>query len=76
MSAPPAIAPSTIAAPAIAALEGVTHRYGATTALDALTLSIPAGRMVGLIGPDGVGKSTLLGLIAGVRAIQRGADNP
>lgn len=61
------------AAGAVAALEGVTHRYGAATALDALSLSIPAGRMVGLIGPDGVGKSTLLGLIAGVRAVQRGA---
>ena len=60
------------AADAVAALEGVTHRYGATLALDALTLSVPKGRMVGLIGPDGVGKSTLLGLIAGVRRIQSG----
>lgn len=54
----------------IARLDAVTHRYGATTALAAVTLEIPAGCMVGFIGPDGVGKSTLLGLIAGVRKIQ------
>ncbi|MGO4407142.1 ribosome-associated ATPase/putative transporter RbbA [Bosea sp. RAF48] len=56
-----------------ASLVGVTHRYGKVTALDALTLEIPSGRMIGVIGPDGVGKSTLLALIAGVRAIQQGS---
>ena len=55
-----------------ASLAGVTHRYGKVIALDALTLDIPAGRMIGVIGPDGVGKSTLLALVAGVRAIQQG----
>jgi ABC-type multidrug transport system ATPase subunit len=35
-------------------------------------LDIPAGRMVGLIGPDGVGKSSLLALVAGVRVIRQG----
>ena len=44
----------------------------ATVALDGVTLDIPAGCMVGLIGPDGVGKSSLLGLIAGARQIQAG----
>ncbi|QEL24064.1 ribosome-associated ATPase/putative transporter RbbA [Bosea sp. F3-2] len=56
-----------------ASLVGVTHRYGKVTALDGLTLDIPSGRMIGVIGPDGVGKSTLLALIAGVRAIQQGS---
>ena len=56
----------------VAALSGVTLRYGKRTALEALTLDIPARRMVGLIGPDGVGKSSLLGLIAGARRIQSG----
>ena len=56
----------------VARLDNVTHRYGATYALDAVTLDIPSGRMVGLIGPDGVGKSSLLGLIAGARRIQTG----
>ena len=44
-------------------------------ALDALDLDIPAGCMVGLIGPDGVGKSTLMGLIAGSKKIQAGKVN-
>ena len=55
-----------------AVLDGVRHRYGDVEALRNITLDIPAGRMVGLIGPDGVGKSTLLGLIAGARRIQAG----
>jgi ribosome-dependent ATPase len=57
---------------AIARLDGVTHLYGKIAALDAVTLTLPAGCMVGLIGPDGVGKSSLLGIIAGARKIQSG----
>jgi ribosome-dependent ATPase len=57
---------------AAARLETVSHRYGKTLALDAVSLELPAGGMVGFIGPDGVGKSTLLGLVAGVRKIQSG----
>ncbi|MBD9371078.1 ribosome-associated ATPase/putative transporter RbbA [Rhizobium sp. ARZ01] len=53
-------------------LQGVGLSYGKTRALDAITLDIPAGCMVGLIGPDGVGKSSLLSLIAGARAMQEG----
>ncbi|MGV7212310.1 ribosome-associated ATPase/putative transporter RbbA [Bradyrhizobium sp. UFLA05-112] len=53
-------------------LEAVALSYDRTRALDGITLDIPAGRMVGLIGPDGVGKSSLLSLIAGARAIQGG----
>jgi len=55
-----------------AELHSVEHRYGDVVALDNVTLQIPAGRMVGLIGPDGVGKSTLLALISGVRKLQAG----
>lgn len=58
--------------PDVARIKRVTHRYGATFALNELTLDIPAQCMAGLIGPDGVGKSTLLALIAGVRKIQFG----
>jgi ribosome-dependent ATPase len=59
--------------PALAArLTGVRLCYGETVALDDVSLDIPAGRMVGLIGPDGVGKSTLFSLVAGARAIQQG----
>jgi ribosome-dependent ATPase len=56
----------------IARIERVTHRYGKTFALNDLTLDIPAQCMVGMIGPDGVGKSTLLALISGVRKIHAG----
>ena len=52
--------------------QGLSHRYGDRLALDAVDLDIPAGRLVGIIGPDGVGKSTLLGLIAGARKIRTG----
>ena len=58
--------------PPIALLENVGQQYGATIALRDISLAIPARRMVGLIGPDGVGKSSLLSLIAGARAIEQG----
>ncbi|VED54498.1 ABC-type multidrug transport system, permease component [Raoultella terrigena] len=58
--------------PPVALLEHVGQRFGATVALRDITLSIPARRMVGLIGPDGVGKSSLLSLISGARAIEQG----
>ena len=60
------------AVPPVASLSDVGLRYGKTQALDGITLDIPAGRMVGLIGPDGVGKSSLLALVAGARAVQQG----
>jgi len=56
----------------IARIQGVKHRYGKKLALDSIDLDIPAGCQVGFIGPDGVGKSTLLGLIAGQKKIQTG----
>ena len=61
----------TTAAP-VARLAGVSHHYGKVTALADVTITLPAGRMVGLIGPDGVGKSTLMGLIAGAKRLQAG----
>ncbi len=56
----------------VACARDVTHRYGKVLALDDVTLDLPSGRMLGLIGPDGVGKSTLLGLLAGARKMQAG----
>ncbi|WP_050629312.1 ribosome-associated ATPase/putative transporter RbbA [Bradyrhizobium viridifuturi] len=53
-------------------LSTVGLTYGKTAALQAVTLDMPAGGVVGLIGPDGVGKSSLLALIAGARAVQTG----
>jgi len=56
----------------VARLAGVSLRYGAVAALDGIDLALPAGGMVGLIGPDGVGKSSLLALVSGARQIQAG----
>lgn len=67
-----AAASSVARSPVVAAVADLVLAYGKTTALDHVTLEIPAGRMVGLIGPDGVGKSSLLALLAGARVMQKG----
>ncbi|MCK9261902.1 MAG: ribosome-associated ATPase/putative transporter RbbA [Azoarcus sp.] len=56
----------------VARLKGVTLRYRATLAIENVDLDIPGGCMAGFIGPDGVGKSSLLALLAGARKIQAG----
>ncbi|MRR38398.1 ATP-binding cassette domain-containing protein, partial [bacterium] len=56
----------------IVTIEGLSHLYRKKPALDNVDLIIPSGCQVGLIGPDGVGKSTLLGIIAGQKKIQAG----
>jgi ribosome-dependent ATPase len=56
----------------VARLAAVSLAYGRTRALDGIDLAIPSGCMAGLIGPDGVGKSSLLSLVAGARRIQAG----
>ncbi len=65
MNLPGSVAP-------VARLRGVGQRYGRTVALADIDLEVAVGRMVGLIGPDGVGKSSLLALVAGARAVQQG----
>ncbi len=66
-------APSTASAPIpLARLYGVGLRYGKVEALREIDLDVPAGVMAGLIGPDGVGKSSLLALLAGAQALQDG----
>ena len=56
----------------VARLRDVTLRYDKVHALSEVSLDIPAGCMAGLIGPDGVGKSSLLALISGARKMQAG----
>ncbi len=58
--------------PPVARLRGAALRYRRVTALHAIDLDLPARCLVGVIGPDGVGKSSLLALVAGARAIQSG----
>lgn len=53
-------------------LQNVSLHYGDNCALDNLNLEFPASCMVGLIGPDGVGKSSLMSLLTGARAMQQG----
>src|SRR5262245_35654777 len=59
--------------PPVVKLSAVSQRYGDRVAVDGVDLEIPAGRMIGFIGPDGVGKSTTLALISGSRKIQTGS---
>jgi ribosome-dependent ATPase len=56
----------------VAVVKDVSQRYRNVTALDHVSVELPAGCLVGLIGPDGVGKSSLLSILAGARAIQEG----
>ncbi len=64
--------PIPAAVPVAACVRGLAHRYRGRTALDGIALELPVGAMIGLIGPDGVGKSTLLAILAGVCRIQEG----
>ena len=57
----------------VVSIQNVTHRYGKkVVALDGISLDIPPGLRVGIVGPDGVGKSTLLALVAGSKKMQQG----
>ena len=56
----------------VAMLHDITHYYGKKAALKGVSLVLGAGELVGLIGPDGVGKSTLLALLAGATKLQSG----
>jgi ribosome-dependent ATPase len=64
--------PTAPAGEPVVSIRDVTHLYGKVKALDGISLDIPPGLMVGIVGPDGVGKSTLLGLMAGSKKLQQG----
>ncbi len=55
------------------AVEGVSKRFGGVVANDKVTLSVPRGRIVGLIGPNGSGKTTLFNSIVGYHPIDEGS---
>ena len=57
----------------VISFKDLTLRYGKTLALDHVTLDLPSEKLIGLIGPDGVGKSTLLSLITGAHVLQEGS---
>ena len=56
----------------VVSFQNLALKYGKTLALDHVTLDIPARKLIGMIGPDGVGKSTLLSLVTGAHAMQEG----
>jgi ABC-2 type transport system ATP-binding protein len=53
--------------PLVVETQGLTKRYGSTTALEAVALHVGADSVYGLVGPNGAGKTTLLGILAGLR---------
>jgi ribosome-dependent ATPase len=56
----------------VAVLTNVWHSYGKRVALHGVSIELRPGGLVGLIGPDGVGKSTLLAILAGAKKVQPG----
>jgi len=52
--------------PVVLELEGLTKSYGERVALDGLTVSVPPGQVVGLLGPNGSGKTTAMRIVFGV----------
>ncbi|MBN1141188.1 MAG: ribosome-associated ATPase/putative transporter RbbA [Deltaproteobacteria bacterium] len=64
--------PSPAVGQPVVSIREVTHLYGSVVALNGISLEVPRGLMVGIIGPDGVGKSTLMALMAGSKKLQQG----
>jgi branched-chain amino acid transport system ATP-binding protein len=54
-------------------VEGVCKRFGGVVANDSITISVPQGRIIGLIGPNGSGKTTLFNSIVGFHSIDKGS---
>jgi ribosome-dependent ATPase len=73
VAAMPADSAPTSAGGPVVSVKKVSHHYGKVKGLDGIDLDIPPGRMVGIVGPDGVGKSTLLALMAGSKQLQEGS---
>ena len=57
--------------PPVVEFEHLSLHYGKVLALDDVSLALPSRKLIGLIGPDGVGKSTLLSLVTGAHAMQK-----
>src|SRR5271166_3913637 len=64
--------------PGVSGLEvaGLVKRYGEVLALDGCSLEVPAGHLVGLLGPNGVGKTTVMRIRARRRLLQHAVRQP
>lgn len=63
----PASAPTGHAGPeTVLDLQGLTKRFGDTTAVDAIDLAVEAGSFYGIVGPNGAGKTTTLSMVTGL----------
>jgi energy-coupling factor transport system ATP-binding protein len=71
--APPAAPPPETDGPPALAIEGVSYAYGARPVLSDVTLSVPPGHLLALVGPNGVGKTTLGQIAAGLRRPRAGS---
>ena len=65
MSTPAPTTPAAAPRPA-AKVTALVKSFGATRALDGISAALPAGKILGLVGPDGAGKTTLIRLFAGL----------
>ncbi len=54
------------AAPPVIEVRGLTHRFGTVTAVDRFDLRVDRGRIFGLVGPDGAGKTTVMRILCGI----------
>ncbi len=45
---------------------GLTKRYGSIVAVDGVSLRVPRGQVFGLLGPNGTGKTTTIGMLLGL----------
>jgi len=62
--APPS--PAASRGPPAIATQGLTKRYGSTTAVDDLSIQVPRGGIVGFVGPNGAGKTTTIRMLMGL----------
>jgi ABC-2 type transport system ATP-binding protein len=59
-------------AQSVASADGIVKRFGETVALGGVGIAIPSGRITGLVGPDGAGKTTLIRILAGLMKADEG----